>query len=170
MIRPKAFFFLDYANINRIATDYNLPLDYGHLRQYLGKNRELLDAFCYVALDPRNENKYGADLEALQRAGYFLRTKVGTYKKGSFKGNIDIELALDMVEIARDVRPDVMILGSGDGDYLPVIEKLRRWGIQVEVASFRVSIGMKLQDNANFFWDLDKYYQEYRAESLIKVK
>ena len=89
----KTIFFLDFANINRAANDKNIELDYKHLKEYMGYQRELLDAYCYIPIDPRNEHKFDKDIEELQKAGYFATTKVGTYAGDTYKCDFDVEMA-----------------------------------------------------------------------------
>ncbi len=160
---PRALFFIDYANINRTANDNNMQLDYGHLRNYIGLNKELLDSYCYVPIDPRCEHKFDMDMEELQKAGYFLISKIGTFTKGSYKCNMDVEMAIDIIKMAHVVKPNIIILASGDGDFVPVICEIRKMGIRAEVAGFNSTMSRQLPLKASSIIDLDRYYKEHYA-------
>lgn len=160
----KTIFFLDFANINRTASDNNIELDYKHLKDYMGFGRELLDAYCYVPIDPRNEHKYDKDIEELQRAGYFLTSKVGTYAGDSYKCDFDVEMAIDITKMAHIIRPDIVVLASGDSDLIPVVNELRKMGIRVEIAAFNSSMSKLLRLKCSSFIDLDTYYREEYLE------
>jgi uncharacterized LabA/DUF88 family protein len=160
----KTIFFLDFANINRTASDNNIDLDYKHLKEYMGYGRELLDAYCYVPIDPRNEHKYDKDIEELQRAGYFLTSKVGTYAGDSYKCDFDVEMAIDITKMAHIIRPDIVVLATGDSDLIPVVNELRKMGIRVEIAAFNSSMSKLLRLKCSSFIDLDTYYREEYLE------
>jgi hypothetical protein len=79
----KVVFFLDYANINRAAREERYRLDYQDLLNYVGEGRCLLDAHCYVPINPRNEHRLDGAIEELWRAGYLVTTKMGHYRSES---------------------------------------------------------------------------------------
>jgi hypothetical protein len=74
----KVVFFLDYANISRAAREKRYRLDYHDLLQYIGENRFLIDAHCYVPINPRQEHRSDGEIEELWRSGYIVNTKRGT--------------------------------------------------------------------------------------------
>ena len=74
----KVVFFLDYANVNRGAREKRLRMDYQDLLEYVGENRFLIDAHCYVPINPRNEHRSDGVIDDLWRSGYIVTTKVGT--------------------------------------------------------------------------------------------
>jgi uncharacterized LabA/DUF88 family protein len=164
----KTIFFLDFANINRAANDKNIQLDYKHLKEYMGFQRELLDAYCYVPIDPRNEHKYDRDIEELQKAGYFTTTKIGTYAGDTYKCDFDVEMAIDITKMAHVIRPDIVVLATGDSDFVPVVNELRKMGIRVEVAAFNSSLSKLLQLKASSYIDLDVYYRENYLDNEIE--
>ncbi len=59
----KVVFFLDYANINRAAREKRYRLDYQDLLQYVSEGRFLIDAYCYVPINPRNEHRLDGEIE-----------------------------------------------------------------------------------------------------------
>ena len=159
----KVLVFHDYANLSRSAADQGIDLDHGHLLGYLGEGRFLVDAHCYVPIDPRNPHVRDREIEALWGQGYLVHTKVGTIAGETYKCNFDVELTLDMIRSAHDIRPDTIVLASGDGDFVPVVLELRRMGIRVEVASFSSSVSRKLLLRCSGHIDLDRYDQEWQG-------
>ena len=71
----KISFFLDYANINRAACSKGIDLNYNDLLSYISEGRFLIDAYCYVPVDPRNEHEIDNEIRALWRDGYFVNNK-----------------------------------------------------------------------------------------------
>lgn len=131
--------FLDYANINRAARDNGFELDYKHLLAYLCEGRFLIDAHCYVPLDPRSVHRLDGTIQDLWESGYIVNTKIGGISGSSYKCNFDIEMTMDVLRVAYHVKPAIIILATGDVDFVPLLLELRRGGIRVEVASFEQS-------------------------------
>ncbi len=152
-------FFLDYANINRAASELGHQLDYADLLGYIAEGRFLIDAYCYIPLDPRNEHRLDNEIEKLWQAGYNVTTKVGTIAGDSYKCNLDIEIAMDVTKIVYQVKPDIVVLATGDGDFVPLIQQLRQFGIRVEVASFKSSAAREIILKCSGFIDL---FQAFR--------
>lgn len=157
----RVLFFLDFANINRTAYDLQLEINYHHLLYYMGEGRQLIDAFAYVPIDPRNEHKYDDSIRQLQGGGYFVTTKIGTYAGDTYKCNFDVEMTIDILQIAHSVKPDIIVIGSGDGDFVPLIQTLRKMGIRVEIASYENNVSNNLILSASSFISLNEYNQEY---------
>ena len=163
MEKEKVVFFLDYANINRAAKEKRYRLDYFDLLQYVSEERSLIDAHCYVPINPRNEHRRDREIEDLWRSGYMVTSKVGTIAGGTYKCNFDVEIAMDMVKVAYQVKPDIMVLATGDSDFVSLIQELRKSGIRVEVAAFEEAAGADIQLKSSGFIDLDVYYADYLA-------
>ena len=73
---------------------------------------------------------------------------------GNKKADWDVGIAIDAIELAPKL--DVVVLISGDGDYIPLVEHLKRaLGCRVEVAAFGRSCSSKLKECADDFMDLD---------------
>jgi uncharacterized LabA/DUF88 family protein len=154
MIKENVVVFMDYANIDRSASDKNYQLEYGNLLEYLAEGRFLVDAHCYVPIDPRNEHKLDNEIMRLWSCGYLVNTKTGKIVGDSYKCDFDIEITMDMLRIAYELKPDIIVLASGDMDFIPVILELRRNGIRVEVASFESSMSRDMILKASGFINL----------------
>jgi uncharacterized LabA/DUF88 family protein len=163
MEKEKVVFFLDYANINRAAREKRYRLDYHDLLQYVGEERFLVDAYCYVPINPRNEHRLDGEIEELWRSGYIVTTKLGTIAGGTYKCNFDVEITMDMLRVAYQVRPDIIVLASGDSDFVSLIQEVRKFGVRVEVAAFQETAGAGVLLKGSGFIDLAVYYEGYLA-------
>lgn len=161
----KIVFFLDYANINRAACDKGLKFDYGNLLEYMREGRFLIDAYCYVPIDPRFEHQTDREIEELWCSGYLVTTKVGTVSGDSYKCDFDVEMTIDILRISHTVRPDIVVLATGDIDFLPVVSELRKMGIRVEIACFEWAVSRKLLLQGSDFIDLNVYYEHHYLSS-----
>ena len=163
MEKEKVVFFLDYANVNRAAREKRFRLDYYHLLQYVGEGRFLIDAHCYVPINPRNEHRLDGVIEELWRSGYIVTTKVGTIAGGTYKCNFDVEITMDMVRVVYQVKPDIIVLASGDSDFVSLIQEVRKSGVRVVVAAFEGTAGPDILRRCSGFIDLTVYYEGYVA-------
>ena len=154
----KVAVFLDYANIDASARQKNCNVDYGALLNYLAdeaEGRALQAAYAYVPIDPRQEHAMDATIEELWQNGYIVKSKVGTIAGESYKCNFDVEMTLDISRIAYVNAPDIVVLVSGDSDFIPVVLELRERGIRVEVAAFEFAMSRQLALKASSFISLD---------------
>src|SRR5438270_6934081 len=163
MEKEKVVFFLDYANINRAAREKRYRLDYHHLLHYVGEERFLLDAHCYVPINPRNEHRLDGVIEDLWRSGYIVTTKRGTIAGGTYKCNFDVEITMDILKVVYQVKPDIIVLASGDSDFISLIQEVRKSGIRVEVAAFEETAGAGIKLKCSGFINLAVYYAGYLA-------
>src|SRR2546422_6099909 len=163
MEKEKVVFFLDYANINRAAREKRYRLDYHDLLQYVGEERFLIDAYCYVPINPRNEHRRDREIEELWRSGYIVTTKLGSIAGGTYKCNFDVEITMDMLKVMYQVKPDIIVLASGDADFVSLVQEVRKSGIRVEVAAFPETAGPDILLNGCGFIDLAVYYEGYLA-------
>ena len=154
----KVVVFLDYANINAAASQQGCEADYKLLLDYLAdpeEGRFLQEAFAYVPIDPRREHAMDEKVRGMWDAGYLVKTKVGTIAGQSYKCDFDVEMTLDISRAAYELQPDIVVLASGDSDFVPVVLELRQKGIRVEVAAFNRSMSGLLRHRCSGFIDLD---------------
>lgn len=160
--------FNDYANTESAFAARGATPDYADLLDYLSEGRFLVEAHAYVPIDPRNPDGRKRTIESLWQQGWMVHSKVGafageTYK---YKCDFDVEITLDLMRTAEIVRPDIVVLLSGDKDFVPVLLELRRRGIRVEVAGFaRGNAAHEVILKANGFIDLDRYLEERSSAS-----
>src|SRR5437588_2764620 len=163
MEKEKVVFFLDYANINRAAREKRYRLDYRDLLQYVGEERFLIDAHCYVPINPRNEHRLDREIQELWRSGYIVNSKLGTIAGGTYKCNFDVEITMDILKVVYQVKPDIIVLATGDSDFVSLIQEVRKSGVRVEVAAFEETAGAAMPLKCSGFIDLAVYYDGYLA-------
>jgi uncharacterized LabA/DUF88 family protein len=82
-------------------------------------------------------------------------------EEGHYKANVDVMMAIDALELSIEMRPDVVILVTGDADFAYLAIKLRRHGIRVEVASVAANLGHILRSTANDVIDLAPLFRTF---------
>jgi len=131
--------FIDGANLHAAAKSLDFEIDFKLLREEFLNHGKLLRAYYYTALMENDENSLIKPLvDWLTYNGFTLVTKSAkefTDSQGNpkIKGNMDIELTVDAIELAPHV--DHIVLFSGDGDFRPMVESLQRQGVRVSVVS-----------------------------------
>lgn len=154
--------FIDGANLHATARTLGFDIDYKRLLEEFCSRGEVLRAFYYSAMDLELSSLRPL-LDWLDYNGYTVVTRptkesVDAGERRRVKGNLEIELAVDAMELADDV--DEMILFSGDGDFRPLIEAVQRRGVRVTVVSTISSkppiAADELRRQADVFIDLVK--------------
>jgi uncharacterized LabA/DUF88 family protein len=98
----------------------------------------------------------------LRSNGFMVVTKDGApAEEGHYKANVDVMMAIDALELSIEMRPDVVILVTGDADFAYLAIKLRRHGIRVEVASVAANLGNMLRSAANDVIDLAPLFRTF---------
>ena len=154
----KVAVFLDYANIDASSRQINCNVDYGELLNYLAdeaEERTLQAAYAYVPIDPRQEHAKDGIISELWQNGYIVKSKVGTVAGETYKCNFDVEMAMDISRIAYSNAPDIIVLVSGDSDFVPIILDMRNRGIRVEVAAFEFAMSRHLALRSSGFINLN---------------
>lgn len=132
--------FVDGANFRGASKMLGFDIDYKKLREEFKRRGRLIRIFYYVAI-PVEEPDYSPIrplLDWLQYNGFTLVTKpLREYDDGQgncrTKGNIDVEITVDALELAPKI--DHAVIFSGNGDLLPLVIGLQRLGVRVSVAS-----------------------------------
>src|SRR5712691_1141817 len=119
----KTVLFIDGANLYATTKSLGFDIDYRRLLKEFQSRGNLLRAFYYTALI--EDQEYSSIRPLLDWPDYNGRRKI--------KGNMDIELAVDAMEIADHI--DHLVLFSGDGDFRPLVEAVQRKGVRVTVVS-----------------------------------
>ncbi len=159
----KVVVFLDFANVDRAASERGYPMDYANLLHYFREGRFLVEAYCYLPINPRNPYAHDEIRDELWEQGYIVRDKMGTPAGDSYKCNQDLEITLEMMRVAHELSPEIIVLASGDGDFVPVVLALRQRGIRVEVAAFPDCAVRQLVLKSSGFIDLEWYVEELEA-------
>ena len=147
--------FIDTANVSDRAHKNPTVLDYTKLRAHIVGDRRVVHARAYCAV----YDNYGLPIEKQKTVepvwdrGFDIVTKpVKVFADGSRKADLDLTLTIDIVR--RIDTMDVLVLVSGDGDYVPLVEYVREKGVRVEVYSFVESLAKELRIAADQWYDL----------------
>ena len=130
---------IDGANLYAAARSLGFDIDYKRLLELFAKNGRLIRAFYYTALvEDQEYSPIRPLVDWLDYNGYSVVTKplkefTDASGRRKFKGNMDIELAVDAMEMAENL--DHIVLFSGDGDFRRLSEALQRRGLRVTVVS-----------------------------------
>lgn len=132
---------------------YHMKVNFQNVLKDAIGNRTLIRAIAYVV--KTEEFKEKTFFEALERIGYEIKAKdLQIFYGGNKKADWDIGLAMDAIELAPKL--DVIVIVSGDGDYIPLVQHLKRaFGCKVEGMAFGKSTSSKLRDEVDEFTDLD---------------
>ncbi len=131
--------FVDGANLYGAARSLNFDIDYRKMLELFSKQGRLVRAFYYTALPEEQEySPIRPLIDWLDYNGFTLVTKpmkeyTDSLGRRKVKGNMDIELAIDMMEMAPFL--DHVVLISGDGDFRRLIEAVQRKGLRATVIS-----------------------------------
>lgn len=156
--------FIDTQNLYHSAKNlYKSKVNFGQILKDTVAGRLLIRAIAYVITTESGEEK--AFFEALVKLGIETKTKnLQIFVGGAKKGDWDVGIAVDAIKFAPKL--DTVILVSGDGDFVPLVEYLKmNQGCQVEVASFGRSSSSRLIEAADDFTDLDKNPRKYLISS-----
>ena len=152
-------------------------LDWIKLREFLAgpdTGRELIEMVVYAGLPPaipawqEERDKKNKFVHWLRSNGFMVVTKDGApAEEGHYKANVDVMMGIDALELSLEMRPDVVILVTGDADFAYLAIKLRRHGIRVEVASVAQNLGNILRSAANDVIDLAPLFRTFE---MIKMQ
>lgn len=146
--------FIDVQNMYYSARQlYNSKVNFKEILKEAVKGRTLIRAVAYVIKADMPDEKSFHD--ALDNIGFEVRSKdLQIFVGGAKKGDWDVGIAMDCIELAPKL--DVIVLVSGDGDFIPLVEHLTRaLGCRVEVMSFGRCTSAKLKEEAFEFVDMD---------------
>jgi len=154
--------FIDGANLYSAARALNVDLDFRKLSDWFGQKGQLVRAYYYTAVVEGEEfSPIRPLVDWLDYNGFTVVTKpvkrfTDAQGHSRIKGNMDMEIAVDMLELTP--RLDHMVLFSGDGDFRRVVEAIQAKGVRVTVVSTTRSqppqIADELRRQADAFIDL----------------
>ncbi|HEX7104297.1 MAG TPA: NYN domain-containing protein [Nitrolancea sp.] len=166
MIRPdqydKVAVFFDMSNLYFAARDLGVRIDYARLLDFLANGRRLHRAYAYMAISPE-ESSAIPFLTWLRRNGFRVITKpLKRFSDGTTKGDLDMELAVDLLSQAPYI--DIAIIVSGDGDFTYLVDRAQRLGLRVEIASTPRYTAIELLEIADRFIDLEANLSVFALE------
>lgn len=152
LTRNWATIFIDGASLYYAAQKLDIEIDYTKLLHELTKNNRFLRAFFYTCVDRTNEKQQGF-LLWMRRNGYRVITRDLSQFDASKKVNLDVEIAVDMMQLVGYC--DTMILVTGDGSLSYAADCVSHKGIQIEVVSLRSMLSENLLHVCDRFTDLE---------------
>jgi uncharacterized LabA/DUF88 family protein len=148
--RPRVGFFVDTQNLYHSARDqYGRTVNFESLLNYAIGDRYLVRAIAYV-VERENDSSSWPFIYKLSAIGYRVRRMFLQYShqtdqgKPIYEGNWDMGICADIVRLMSYL--DVLVLGSGDGDFTDVLEAVMERGVRTEIISFRETTAQKLID------------------------
>lgn len=169
--------FIDGSNLYAAAKSLGFDIDYKKLRTEFAQRGKLVRALYYTALvEDQEYSPIRPLVDWLDYNGFSMVTKpakeyTDTMGRRKVKGNMDLELAVDAMEIASYI--DHLVLFSGDGDFRVLVEAIQRRGVRVSVVSTIRSqppmIADELRRQADNFIDLEDLRSIVGRESRGRV-
>lgn len=155
--------FVDVQNLYYSAKNvHQAKVNFGKLLVQLVAGRKLVRALAYVVRGPNSvEDNF---FNALDKQGFEVKVKdLQVFAGGNKKGDWDVGLVIDAIKMIRAL--DVIILVSGDGDYLAAVEYLQNQGIIVEVAAFGETCSAKLIEKADDYFNISGHGKKFLITS-----
>ena len=152
--------FIDTQNLYHSARNlYKSYVNFANVLKDALAGRKLIRAIAYVITSEAGDEK--AFFDALVKIGIETKTKdLQIFSSGAKKADWDVGLAVDAIKMSHKV--DTVIIASGDGDFIPLVEYLQmNGGTQVEVVAFGKSSSMKLKEACDDFLDLSENPNKY---------
>jgi uncharacterized LabA/DUF88 family protein len=150
--------FIDGHNLQATARTLGFDIDYKRLLREFESRGTLLRAFYYTSIvEDQERSSIRPLIDWLGYNGFRVVTKaavefIDANGRRKIQASMDIELAIDAMELAAHV--DQIVLFSGDGDFRPLIEALQRRGVHVTVVSTISMVADALRRQANAFIDV----------------
>ncbi len=151
--------FVDVQNMYYSAKNlYNSFVNFGKILEEAVHDRKLIRASAYVVeAGLPDENNF---FKALQEQGFRIESKqLQIFAGGHKKADWDVGISVDAIKMSKQL--DVVILVTGDGDFLPLVEYLQYHGVLVEVIAFEKTTSSKLIEQADDFFDLSSNMKKF---------
>jgi len=151
--------FIDVQNMYYSAKNlYNCRVNFGNIVETAVADRQLVRAIAYVVRAGVPEEQ--AFFDALIKLGIETKEReVQVFLGGAKKADWDVGMVVDAIRLSPKL--DVVVLVSGDGDFIPLVEYLQNMGVQTEVMAFRETSSSKLVEEVDDFIDLSKDQGRY---------
>jgi len=150
---------IDVQNLYHSAKNlYQARVNFGEILKLAVSKRSLIRVFAYVVSTKTGEEK--PFFEALTKLGIETRVReLQEFYGGQKKADWDVGIVIDAIRIAPSI--DVLVLASGDGDFISLVEYLKNQGKRVEIIAFGKSSSARLREICDEFIDLEKAPKKY---------
>ncbi|MFX1389110.1 MAG: NYN domain-containing protein [Promethearchaeota archaeon] len=158
--------FVDNSNIFKGFQKYNVQADYEKLKNLITGERKLGEIFLYEGvIYPISPEKKRWYKELSKRSGYIIKASFDKIvSSGAIEKKVDIKIAIDIISLAYENSYDTAVLVSGDGDFLPVLKKIKNLGKNVEIWAFKYSLANTLKE------EIGQENIYYLDDILTKIK
>ncbi len=150
---------MDVQNLYYTARNvYNSRVNFSAILADAVGDRPLVRAIAYgIKADMPEEQTF---FDALEKAGFEVKLKeLQTFYGGAKKGDWDVGIVMDIIKLTPKL--DTVVLASGDGDYIPLLEYLQVIGQRVELISFGKSTSSKMRELVDDYIDVDEDTKRY---------
>ncbi len=160
--------FVDVSNMYHSAKNfYNANVNFGKLLETAIGERKLIRAIAYVIRSQSQEEE--GFFGALEKQGFEVKWKdLQIFITGEKKADWDVGIAIDTIKFIHKL--DVIVLVSGDGDYIPLVQYLQSNGCIVEVMAFGKTASRMLREVADDFIDLGSDEKRFLFRTDKKAK
>jgi uncharacterized LabA/DUF88 family protein len=165
---------IDEGNLTGICSKLNRSIDWVKLREFLSRDKDVIEVFVYAGLPPMSPDwvefrqKRERFLHWLEAEGFYVVRKYGRPTTAqAYKANVDVMMAAEAMELVIDIKPDIVTLVTGDGDFGFLACKMRRRGIKVEVAAFESNLGEDLKISASKVIDLNRLVKTFDQQKPV---
>ncbi len=151
--------FIDVQNMYYSAKNlYNCRVNFGNIVEDAVADRQLVRAIAYVVRAGVPEEQ--SFFDALTKLGIETKEReVQVFLGGAKKADWDVGMVVDAIRLSPKL--DVVVLVSGDGDFIPLVEYLQNMGVQTEVMAFRETSSSKLVEEVDDYTDLSRDQKRY---------
>jgi uncharacterized LabA/DUF88 family protein len=161
--------FIDNSNIFQGFRKNNIKVDYEKLKNIITKGRELHAIFLYEGvvypISPEKKKWYKA---LSKKSGYVIKASFDKIVSSGFiEKKVDIKIAIDIISLAYENAYDTAVLVSGDGDFVPVVKKVKELEKDVEIWAFRYSLANALKKELG---QENIYYIDDILSSITMIK
>ena len=150
---------IDTQNLYHSAKNlYKAKVNFANVVKAALGGRKLIRAISYVVNTESGEEQ--PFFEALEKVGIEIKTKdLQIFYGGAKKADWDVGMAVDAIKLSSKV--DAIVLATGDGDFIPLVEYVKSQGCQVEGITFGRSASSRFREVVDDFIDLDEDPNEY---------
>lgn len=166
--KKRALVLIDGANHTHALSRLNKRMDYKVLAKYLEEQFDIVSLRYYTG-KPINNPQFQSFLNTLSYNGYIVVDKEPKHiSDGTVKGNLDVEIAVDAMTYSEHV--DVVILFSGDSDFVYLLDALQKKGIRCYVVSGSLVVSEEIRKQADVYWPLIEIAGVYEAPPRERTK
>lgn len=129
---------LDFFSFQNSVSKSEIELNYEKFLEYLGnleEGRKLIDAYAYFNLNYATENTERLLIENIEKSGFLIKKTISYSKEEEDYNFYEIEMIIDILKFVSELKIDILVFGSVNSMFYPLLKTLRDRGIRVELIS-----------------------------------